>query len=239
MRQFQVGRSMLDDRRAFTLIELLVVIAIISLLISVLVPTLNKAKILARRIGCLSNLHHVGVGNEFYVSDYDEWLPGRAEWWSTLTYYYGWTNEGWLRGCDYLADHKVFYCPAAHVPPDAQTGEQCYDTNYWFLQDSYAPTRVPSGRGIVWTSSADDTWWYNRDSVSDYPVVTDYCFGRHGYVGGFYHGPDGLNVLYGGMHAEWLSNASFYEIILADVNNGDGDYGLQGPRQVWQAMADQ
>ena len=57
--------------RAFTLIELLVVIAIISLLVSILLPSLNKAKELAKSVICLTNVKNIGTAAILYTSDYE------------------------------------------------------------------------------------------------------------------------------------------------------------------------
>ena len=56
----------------FTLIELLVVIAIISLLVAILLPSLNKAKELARGVLCSNNMRALGIASMFYANDYDQ-----------------------------------------------------------------------------------------------------------------------------------------------------------------------
>jgi prepilin-type N-terminal cleavage/methylation domain-containing protein/prepilin-type processing-associated H-X9-DG protein len=62
-------------RSAFTLVELLVVIGIIALLISVLLPALNKARAAANTIKCSANLHAIGQGINIYVAEYRQTYP--------------------------------------------------------------------------------------------------------------------------------------------------------------------
>jgi len=71
--------SMKDFRklrvRGFTLIELLVVIAIIALLISILLPSLSRARELSKRLVCGSNLKGIGTSCKVYANDHRESWP--------------------------------------------------------------------------------------------------------------------------------------------------------------------
>src|SRR4029079_12298701 len=56
-------------RDAFTLVELLVVIAIIALLVSILLPTLSRARATALRIKCASGMRQIGLGMRMYAAE--------------------------------------------------------------------------------------------------------------------------------------------------------------------------
>ncbi len=75
-------------RSGFTLIELLVVVAIIALLISILLPSLSRAREKAKLTVCQANIKEVGTLIGLYRADYQGFVPimynyyayGHGEW---------------------------------------------------------------------------------------------------------------------------------------------------------------
>ncbi len=145
--------------QAFTLIELLVVIAIIALLISILLPSLSRARELSKRTVCSANLR--GIGQAMYIYAQDD--PGLFPCVADIN-----TPTGGLMICYRPADREIepsttgtpsptvdmwtlvrqnnttpkqFICPSTTDTPDpAQDSLAYYDFlgNPWGRYNSYA-----------------------------------------------------------------------------------------------------
>lgn len=112
MRQSKTRK--MAEKKGFTLIELLVVISIIALLLSVMMPALNRARIAGRATVCAANFRQIGLATYLYAQDYNNHIvpatfnrpdQNAQFWYNVLRRYI--SEQG-----DYAGDTaEVFLCP--------------------------------------------------------------------------------------------------------------------------------
>ena len=73
-----------EKSKGFTLIELLVVISIIALLLSILMPGLQKAKEHARVLVCKTNLKQISFASLLWAEDHDGWTLASGWSWGSV-----------------------------------------------------------------------------------------------------------------------------------------------------------
>jgi prepilin-type N-terminal cleavage/methylation domain-containing protein/prepilin-type processing-associated H-X9-DG protein len=124
-------------RNGFTLIELLVVVAIISLLVSILLPSLQQAKELAKSAVCKTNLRQNGMQISLYAEDNEDRYP---------TFYYVYTagdiSQDWRLQLNAFSDSGfISHCPASEEEDPADWPYSCsYGGNaYLGTGDTYMP----------------------------------------------------------------------------------------------------
>jgi prepilin-type N-terminal cleavage/methylation domain-containing protein/prepilin-type processing-associated H-X9-DG protein len=98
----------------FTLVELMVVVAIIALLISILLPSLAKAREQAKATVCGTQLKGIFSALYMYAQDNRDQLPNFNEWWINR----GRVERGFWsdRLMPYVRDAKIYLCPADQRP---------------------------------------------------------------------------------------------------------------------------
>ncbi len=159
------------QRKAFTLIELLVVIAIIALLLSILVPSLKRAKIMAQKTICMSHLKQWGSVYEMYLNDNKGYFPsscldpallprGASTWFLSLRSYY--------------QDPQIMFCPASISAPDPKPD---YFNNRWQWEfgwwQSTFPDLMSNTEIAAITGSYGENWWITSTPSEDSAVYPD------------------------------------------------------------------
>ncbi|MCM8531479.1 MAG: type II secretion system GspH family protein [Lentisphaeraceae bacterium] len=138
--------------KKFTLIELLVVIAILGILMSLLLPSLGKAKYMARIAVCSSNMNQIGKGTMAYTTNFDRKLPpsGTIHGEKAYSTYLVFTNKdeslnlGPILTENYISE-EVIFCPQSSISSKDRFTYEFYKTNNgiqirsddWCIRSSY------------------------------------------------------------------------------------------------------
>lgn len=131
--------------RGFTLVELLIVIGIISVLISILIPAISKARASAVRTQCLANIRQLVIAQTAYAADQDNYLVSagsgteQGSWIGLLQSY---SSGPIARRCP--ADQSVFF-----DEPLPSTFPPRYRVTSYGINNYVSPTHVPFGRKPV------------------------------------------------------------------------------------------
>ena len=160
------------------MIELLVVIAIIALLVSILTPSLQQAKELARAVVCLSNGRGIATAHAMYTETNEQYVASAVRWPVELLPYFG--------------QPGILMCPNSeadmiHQDADGTRYARMYSTKPYEWEEpgkwhgdfyvdpnqKYRVYGVRSGCSYGWNYRAFGWWWQKGNDAR--PRVDDYA----------------------------------------------------------------
>lgn len=203
-------RIMCMPNKKFSLIELLVVVAIIGILLSILLPSLQKSRKIAYRAVCASNLHQLGIGASLWSKDQDGKLPTWYRSGSNFTTYWL-RNDGQYRGLGLLFEEnlidsaEVFYCPA-HATFEDDILAFNGTGNTWGgnkVRSSFTARSLTNTTGM-----GDQIVDWRLIDYGDKTIYTDFV-GVNKWTNGnvwiyWPHENDGFNRMNGDMSVKWV-----------------------------------
>jgi prepilin-type processing-associated H-X9-DG protein len=133
---------------AFTLVELLVVIGIIALLVSMLLPALNRARAAAQSVKCGSNLRQMGIAMFNYATTFKGAILPHTPWLAEapntydrqafgFLYWNGWIPADITRCPSDPLPPRAFYIFGPNPPGSTDGGKCGYMYNYFGLGPNY------------------------------------------------------------------------------------------------------
>ena len=142
----------------FTLVELLVVISIIALLLSILLPSLGKARSMAKRLVCSHNLKQINLAMRLYLDNNNDTYPCAQDPTPTNPNIWLWMGRGWRSfvepylGGNIDADNpSVLFCPA-----DPTATEKYEATSYAYSMAFYhSPEQIEGMTDPSYTCGSD------------------------------------------------------------------------------------
>jgi prepilin-type N-terminal cleavage/methylation domain-containing protein/prepilin-type processing-associated H-X9-DG protein len=202
-------------KRKFTLIELLVVIAIISILMSIMLPSLKKARQASIRIVCLNNLRQVNMGFMEYAERYQQYFPPYDE-----SVYRRWPAK--INGLCYPGSNtwsyklnvgSVLICPVQTQEGSSNMGDISYGYMFngitkWTASSRYSEIKKASSTMLVGDIS-------KAGDIYSGSCTTNSTTDAAGNIGSsFYHRHgDGDNILFVDGHASYLTNTILYDTV--------------------------